>query len=311
MPALPPFLIGLGAGCATALLLAALLKGTAYALPLFLISPLPVAIAALGWGAVAGGVAVLTVGAALLPLGSLEIALAAMLLIAAPAAIVAAYLCRPWSTPDVAAMLWQPLGRGLLLGSGLVAGALVAVGILIGFDAERLAAETSAALRLWLAAPGASPRFTEADIDAFARMNMAVLPYTTAALGVAMLVVSLWLGNRIVNLSGRHPRPVKPLWTAELPPAAGIIFILALAASFLGPPLGTAAAAVAGAFGIAETLIGLAVLHALTRGMSARPAILATVYIVMVVLQPAIAVLALLGVAEGFMRFRARAAVTP
>jgi hypothetical protein len=50
--------IAIGAGFAATLLFASLIGGGALALPLFVLAPLPIAIAALGWGSVAGGLAV-------------------------------------------------------------------------------------------------------------------------------------------------------------------------------------------------------------------------------------------------------------
>lgn len=311
MAVLLPYLIGFGAGCATTLLLAALLTGTSIGLPLFLVSSLPIAIAAIGWGPIAGTAAVATVAVALLPVGSMEIAAAAVLLIAGPTAGIAEYLSRPWRPAGIEAVGWQPLGRGLLVGATVIALALIVVGLIIGFDANAISSEMAATLREWLAAPASGVTVTDAEIEAITRLNLTLLPYSTAALATAMLVFNLWLGRRIVALSGRATRPMTPLWTAELPAAAGIVFILALAASFAALPFAPAAAAVAGAFGIAEVLIGLAVLHALTRGLPARPAILAGIYLLLVLLRPTIAVVALLGVADGFMRFRARVKINP
>ena len=48
------FLVGIGAGIAAALLFMAPIGGTVLAFPLFLLTGLPIAIAGLGWGVIAG-----------------------------------------------------------------------------------------------------------------------------------------------------------------------------------------------------------------------------------------------------------------
>ncbi len=310
MMAALPLAVGIGAGLATALLLAAVLTATSIALPLFLVSPLPVAIAALGWGWIAGIAATVTVGGAVFAVAQTEIAAAAFLLVAAPAAWVGYLLTLSWPMAD-GTRYWFPLGHALVHGAATVALALILVGLIIGYNPEAMAAQTAAMLQAWVTSPEAGLSLTPADIDAIARLNMALLPYTTSALALLMLVFSLWLGARIVALSGRLNRPLTPLWTAELPAWAVAVFAGALAASLLPPPIGPTAAAIAGAFGLAAALVGLAVLHALTRGLPARPAIIAVIYVVLVMLRPAIAVFALLGLAESLFRFRARARTTP
>jgi len=62
---LQPILIGIAAGIAAALLFLAPIGATLIAFPLFLLTGLPIAIAALGWGLVGGAAATLTASRAL------------------------------------------------------------------------------------------------------------------------------------------------------------------------------------------------------------------------------------------------------
>jgi hypothetical protein len=93
---------------------------------------------------------------------------------------------------------------------------------------------------------------------------------------------------------------------ASMPAGAAVAFVVALAASFLPVPLAAVAAVVAGAFGCALALIGLAVLHALTIGSNARTVLLTITYFLLILLGFPILVLAALGLGETLLHLRAR-----
>ena len=78
------------------------------------------------------------------------------------------------------------------------------------------------------------------------------------------------------------------------------------ALSFVPGPLGQVASVFAGALGFALMLIGLAVIHVLTLGTSARVPILVGTYVAIFVLGFPILLLVLLGASETFFHFRAR-----
>jgi hypothetical protein len=133
------------------------------------------------------------------------------------------------------------------------------------------------------------------------------MPFTTAALLVIILVVTLWLGARIAEASGRLSRPRERLWTTVLPGEAAIVFVAGLAVSFAPGVVGQVAGAVTGAFGGALALIGLAVIHATTVTSSIRILILVAVYVLLFFFGGfPIVLLALLGIAEAFLHLRAR-----
>ena len=69
---------------------------------------------------------------------------------------------------------------------------------------------------------------------------------------------------------------------------------------------GWAAQACAGALGAAAALVGLAVLHALTVGITGRAALLTLTYVMVAVSGVAPLLLALVGIAESFLNLRAR-----
>ena len=92
-----------------------------------------------------------------------------------------------------------------------------------------------------------------------------------------------------------------------LPKESVAIFAATAVAAFVPGVVGYAAGAVAGAFGGALALIGLAFIHATTLQSTVRILLLVAVYVVLVFFGglPLI-LLALLGIAETFFHVRAR-----
>ncbi len=302
-------LLGIGAGIACVLLLSAIMTGTSVAVPLFILSPLPIAVATLGWGVVAGISAALTTGAVILGyslyLGVEPLmALVALLLVAGPTVWVCYLTGLSRQSAAPAAVEWFPLGRILLHAAIVVAAGVTLTGILVGYDLDELTRETVDAMQAFLTASEGAPPARE-QIEPAIRAQIALLPFTTATLALLMLVFNTWLGSRIVAASGRARRPQTPLWATTLPSWAAGVFVLALALSFAGGPIGHAAGTVAGAFGFAHSLIGLAVIHALTLGRPARFAILALTY-TLFLLGVSLFVTLLIGLADSFLNFRAR-----
>jgi hypothetical protein len=298
-------LIGIGAGVAAALLFASPLSGTALAFPLFALTGLPVAIAGLGWTPIAAGVATIVGGAIVLALFSPHGLGVFLLLFALPMTwlVRLAGLSRENQTGTE----WFPLGRLLVHAAGAVAIGLTAVGYVVGFDAEALAASMTDALLEWMvASPELGPAPTREELEPFVRFNVAALPYSIAAIGLVIVVFDLWLAGVVTRASGRLARPREQLWTASMPAGAAVAFVVALAASFLPVPLASVAAVVAGAFGCGLALIGLAVLHALTIGSNARTVLLTITYFLLILLGFPILVFAALGLGETLLHLRAR-----
>jgi hypothetical protein len=301
-------LIGIGAGLASALLFVSPFGGTLLAIPLFILSALPIAIAGIAWGsltaAVAATTAAVTIGAAIAaPAGAIQLAL-----FGAPMA----WCCRlAWlsrTDEETGAVEWFPMGKILLHGAAATAIGLIVVGIIIGYDPEAMTTEITAALSVWLAqAPDGGVPPTAAELEPFVRFNVVAMPFTTGALLVIIFVLNLWLAARIAEASGRLRRPRERLWTAVLPTEAVPIFLVAAVAALVPSAVGYAAGAVAGAFGGALALIGLAVLHATTLENTVRVLILTAVYVVLVFFGGLpIILLTFLGIAEVFFQIRAR-----
>lgn len=301
-------LIGVGAGLAAMLLLAALLAGSAYALPLFVVSPLPLAIAGFAWGPVAAAAGALTVtfGVALTA-GPLSAA-AALLLVAGPIAWTTYLLGLSREGPD-GAREWYPPGRALLHAAGIVACGLIVIGLASGYDTRTLTTQAIDAMETWLRQSG-DTSIPRSQLESLMRVYVTLLPYVTAAGALTMLVFNTWLGACIAELSGRLARPRPPPWTAEFPRWAVAVLLGAVAVAFVPGMIGEAASAVAGAFGFGFSLIGLAVLHALTRGRPGRSLILAATYLLALFFGLSLVVLAALGMVDTVAGIRARARPT-
>ena len=301
-------LVGIGAGLASALLFVSPFGGTMLALPLFILSALPVAIAGLAWGSlaafVAAAAAAVTIGVAIaIPAGAIH-----LVLFGAPMAwgCRIAWLSR--TDESTGTVEWFPIGRILLHGAAATAAGLIIVGVIIGYDPAALTGELTAALTSWVAqSPDAGPAPTAAELEPFVRFNVVAMPFTTGSLLVIFFVLNLWLGARIAEAAGRLARPRDRLWTAVLPNSAVAVFIVAMALALVPGAVGYAAGAVAGTFGGALALIGLAVIHATTFENTVRVLILVAVYVVLVFFGGLpIILLTLLGIAEAFFQFRAR-----
>ena len=298
-------LIGIGAGLAAALLFASPMSGTALSFPLFALTGLPIAIAGLGWTPIAGAIAVLFGGAAIFALLSPDALGVFLLLFGLPIIWLARLAGLSRQSGDQTE--WFPLGRVLVHAAGAVAIGLTAVGFLIGFNAEVMAVGMTDALLDWIASsPEFGPAPSREELEPFVRFNVAVLPYTLAAIALVVVVFDLWLAGIVTRASGRLARPRERMWTAALPVGAAIAFVVALFASFLPVPFAEVAAVVAGAFGCALALIGLAVLHAMTVGNNARTVLLTITYFLVVLFGFPILVFAALGLGETLLHLRAR-----
>jgi hypothetical protein len=303
-------LIGLGAGFATALLFAALVGGTMLALPLFMLAPLPLGIAAIGWGTTAGLVAtataVATVWAGFGTPAGVQLALFDALPTLAAAHLLG--LARQTDPSDPTSREWLPLGRALLAICVTVAVATVIGGIAIDFDPQERAAQASAAYRQMMERGGASPSeiANASQIDSMVRWAVLLFPALFPASWLLVIVFNLWAAMKVVAKSGRLARPFDDAAAVELPPAAGLAFAAAFATAFAEGSLGVLASIVTGTLFSAHFLVGAGVVHTLARRSGARIIILAFIWgLVLLFTLPAVLV-ALVGLLEPYVGLRRR-----
>ncbi len=307
----PSFLIAVGAGLASALLFASLVGGSMLALPLFFLTPLPLGIAALGWGTAAGLVAgVVTAAAVGIGLG-LPAMLAVALAHVAPTLIAAHLLglARLLDPADATAPReWYPIGRVLAAVTLVVAATTVIGGIAAGFDPAEISAQVTTGYRELMVQDGvgAAPGQASSQVEPVVHAMVRLMPAMIGAFGVLVIVFDLWAAARVVRMSGRLARPVDDLASVELPVSAGLVLAAALALSFVDGTPGLIAGVIAGALFSAHFLVGLGVLHTLARRTEARIIILAFVYGLMMLFTIPAALVALAGLLEPHIGLRRR-----
>jgi len=307
-------LVGLGAGAAAALLFASVTSGALVSILLFYLAPLPILIAALGWSHWCGLLAAVTASACLgLAFGMLFFA-AFLVGIAAPAWWLGylALLARPGAAGSGADVEWYPPGR-LVLWAAALGAAVVAVALFqVGSDEESIRnglkgglerifrLQTGTAADQPLSLPGiAEP---ERLLDLFA----VVMPPVAATASVLTLTLNLWIAGRVVTLSGRLKRPWPDIPAMTFPRYAPALLAAAAIVSFLPDLAGLIASLFAATLLVAFTMLGFAVLHALTRGLRGRTAMLSGAYAFVLVLGwPALAAV-LVGLAESVFHWRDR-----
>ncbi len=270
--------IGIAAGLASALMSAGVVAQdgavAGVAMILYLLTPLPIFAAALGWGSGAGVVAAI---AATVAVGIFAVPMAAVLMALTsfvPAAVGAwlSGLARPASElgGPKDALVWYPLSDILFRLALMTAASFVVIGAILGFGPD-MAREIAAAVTQRIAE--ADPQFVAGDEmrDNLAALLTVAVPIVQPATCLAILAGNLYLALRLTGLSGRLRRP-RDDWPATLrmPRSALPIFAVAVAAAFLPGPAGLVALVIAGALGAGFAMAGLAVFHLRTRGKAWR-----------------------------------------
>jgi hypothetical protein len=307
-------LIGLVAGSAAALLFASLVSGSLFSFLLFYLAPLPIMIAGLGWSHVAALIAAVVAAAGLAAVFGGVLFAAFLVGLGLPAWWLSylALLARPApATPD--GLQWYPLGR-LVLWAALLGALGITLAIpTFGTDAQsfqagirhafdRLLHDTNASPGAPLTLPGVS------DPQEFLDFLVFVTPPAAAVVAAATSLLNLWLAARILKLSGRLKRPWPDLGTTALPRYGPILLAAAMAGMLAGDLVAIVAGLLTASLLFAYALVGLAVLHAATRGINGRGFVLAGVYAAVAVLKWPALLLCLVGLADLALDLRRRAA---
>lgn len=272
-----PFIpAGIAAGIVSTLLLAAIAAGSLLALPLFLAAPLPIAVAGFAFGSIAAAIGAATLGIAAAIFVDPITGITALALVGLPVTAIVHYFGLSRASGPDGTTEWFPLGPILVRVAAIAAAGTIVTGIVTGFNAAELTTALRTDAAAWLEAAGMSAN--DADIAWFVDAVVSFLPVTTAGFAVAMAVAGAFLGSSIAASLGYQVRPRRAAWTVGLPRTAAIVFLAAALLSAIPGAVGDAASAVAGAFGTALLLVGLGVIHAVTRRIGARPLVLFLVY---------------------------------
>jgi hypothetical protein len=307
-------LIAIAAGCASALMFASIISGALISLLLFYLAPLPLMVAALGWGPLAATIGGISAATGLGAIFGLPYCIAFVVTVALPAWWLGhlALLGRPVSggvasgngaAPVAPTLEWYPLGRILLWITCFAALTTMAALLTLGTDA---AAITGALRRGLLRIIGphevASAGETEQWIDAL----VAIAPAAAAIVAMMTLTLNLWLAGRITATSARLHRPWPDLKSAALPPMTLAALSAAIALCFIGGLLAILAQIVTAALMMAYALTGFAVLHTLTLALKSRVLWLGGTYAIVVVFGWPILAMVALGLAEAVFGLRQR-----
>jgi hypothetical protein len=299
------FLIGVSAGAATALLFASVSSGSALAIPLFYLSPLPILIAALGWSHWAGLIAAIVASGSIAAAFGWYLFFAFLFGAGLPAWWLGylALLARPAAAPTE--LEWYPVGH-LVVWAAMLSGVIVVAEILhLGTSEEglRTAIETGVD-RVLREGRGGAPNSTLSRpvVDVL----LTFLPMVAGMLTTLTAVMSLALAAWVVRVSGRLRRPWPQLSDMAFPAYAPLLAVVAAVGFFLPGMLGIASSVLLGCMITVYAILGFAVLHAITRGMKTRPFTLGSAYVAVLILGwPALA-LSLLGLADSAFDFRGR-----
>ena len=301
-------LIGIGAGAATALLFASVASGSLFSVLLFYLAPLPILIAALGWSHWAALVAAVFASAGLAAVFGPTLFLAFLIGIGLPAWWLGylALLARPSGAPPPNDIEWFPVGN--LVVWAAIAGALIVIAALLNFGSGEEGMRSALRNGLERMFKMQTRKDPIPDLNPIVDLLVLLLPPAAGVLTTITNVLNLWLAGRIVSLSGRLRRPWPDLAAMQFPGYAPLVTGAAIPAAFLPGIMGTGAGVLAAALLMAYALLGLAVLHHITRGMNVRALLLGGAYVSVMVLGWPALLLMMLGLADSALNIRGRVA---
>jgi len=307
-------LIAVAAGCASALMFASIISGALISLLLFYLAPLPLMVAALGWGPLSATIGGIAAATGLGAIFGLPYCIAFAVTVALPAWWLGhlTLLGRPvtngassgnGASPVAPALEWYPVGRILLWITGFAALTTMAALLTLGTDAAAITGALRRGLmRIIGPRDAASTGETEQWVDAL----VTIAPAAAAIVAMMTLTLNLWLAAKITATSGRLHRPWPDLKSAALPPMMLAALCAAIAFCFTGGLLSILAQIVTAALMMAYALIGFAVLHTLTLALKSRVLWLGCTYAIVVVFGWPILAIVVLGLADAVFGIRQR-----
>jgi len=341
---LPSWMIGVLAGLASSVLYAAASGGAAPALILAYIAPLPIFIAGLGWGtfmaliAGATGLAVMTlvgglssgiVYVAVVVLAPVWLVRLALLSRAiggtGPSAAARAARAReahhravadgrrdgPPAEAEEPDIEWYPPGL-LVVWATAIAASLLVISILSMAGADNgIRGAVVQMINTGILDTGELRRMLDAQgmnitPEEFLQMVATFVPATAAGMWLIMTLANMFLAQFIVARSGVAMRPSPDITQMQYPQVFVVAFPVSLILGFLPGELGFAGASLAVLLFVPYFLLGLAVIHAISRGWQARPAILTGLYLVLILFGTPVVLVGILGLVEAWLGLRAR-----
>ena len=302
-------LIGIAAGCASALMFASIISGALISLLLFYLAPLPLMVAAIGWGPLAAAIGGCAAAGSLGVIFGLNYCIAFALAFALPAWWLGhlALLGRATATPSlpnaapgVDDLEWYPVGRILIWIAAFATLTTFGLMLTLGNDPAAMTETLKRGLEQLLSANGVS-----AD-DHVIEALIVIMPICGIIGVFVVLTLNLWLAAKIAATSGRLKRPWPDLTATVLPPLTMPALCVAIALCFTGGLTALLAKLVTSALMMAFAFTGFAVLHTLTMALKSRAFWLGSAYVLVVLFMWPVLAMVALGLADAVFGFRAR-----
>jgi hypothetical protein len=306
-------LIAIAAGSASALMFASMVSGALISVLLLYLAPLPLMVAALGWGPLCATIGGIAAAIGLGAMFGLPYCIAFAIAIALPAWWLGhlALLGRPvpnavtsgnGASPPIPVLEWYPVGRILLWTTGFAVLTTMAVLLTLGSDAATITGVIRRGAVLMLGPDEAANGEAKRGIDVL----VTIAPAAAAIVAMMTLTLNLWLAARITATSGRLQRPWPDLKATALPPMILAVLSAAIAFCFVGGLLAILAQTVAAALVMAYALVGFAVLHTVTLTLKNRALWLSCSYAIVTVFGWPMLAMAALGLADAVFGLRQR-----
>jgi len=308
-------LIALLAGAASAGLYVYGLTLTITGVFLLLLAPLPLWLAGLGWGSTAAGLAGVVGAIAVLLLSDPMIGTMYAVMLAIPTAILAHLAVARHKEPG--SEKWFP--------ANALISALVVVGLIQALIAALALAATDAGLVGTVRGNLVTVFGAYVTEDSGAGSGAVIDQWDSLVLGALIALTMMAqagtgaLAQGLLAAANKALRPSPSFWALRVGDWTRVLIVPLLIAVVVLDATGMAADGGSGGFfqflgmafvlvlGVGFLLQGLAVMHALTRGMRIQPLVLAGVYLVALVFQPfGSALFALIGFFDRWGNFRER-----
>ncbi|WP_316861255.1 DUF2232 domain-containing protein [uncultured Cohaesibacter sp.] len=308
-------IIGIVAGLCTALLNLSGYAGGMVGLGIILvvISPLPLMIASLGWGSFTGLIAVASAGVTLAVILGPIAGLLFLILNCIPPWWLARLAALSRQNDGSETLEWYPTERILGWIVGIAALTSLAMFIPFGFSLEKYQDAIAALMKqIYEAQQGSLPGAASLTLQDVVTIVSWLAPTASAITVVYSSVLNLYLAGKITQKSGHLSRPWPDLHQVRVPVTAVFLFTVSLGAFFLldGLP-GIIAQILTSSLGAALLLVGLSVLHFMTRSSPARTFILWTAYLLLFFMQWIGVLLVILGAGDVLFNIRARMSAKP
>jgi len=310
-------LIALAAGAASALMFASIISGALVSLLLFYLAPLPLMVAAMGWGPLSASIGGIAAAIGLGAIFGVPYCIAFVIMVALPAwwlghlALLGRPIAAGASSDNAAApaapadLEWYPVGRILLWISASIALTTMAALLTLGSDAATITETLRRGLLRILDLTDTAPA-PAAETEQWIAALVVIAPAAAAAVEMTTLTLSLWLAAKITATSGRLHRPWPDLKSVELPPMTLAALCVAIAFSFAGGMPALLAQIVTTALIMAYALTGFAVLHTLTLALKSRAFLLGCTYAIVLMFVWPVLLMAIVGLADAAFGFRRR-----